>query len=104
MLPDPGQAALAVEARAEVGEAVAALALLDHAPTRREVEAERGLLEALGGGCEIPLGVLAVAGGEGAIRLRAVLYREGGAVARVEVTADTPAAAAALAAKALMGR
>jgi hydroxymethylbilane synthase len=67
LCPAPGQGALALETRA-ASYAVfadpvrdnlirAAVAALDHAPTRFAVEAERTVLEALGGGCSIPIGV-----------------------------------------------
>jgi len=81
MLPAPGQAALALQVRAEDAMFLAAL---DHAPTRVAVEAERALLVALGGGCLAPLGAL----GEvrhGQLRLRAA-YEGRGAFARVDVT------------------
>ena len=45
-------------------EAMEAVRRLDHAPTRAEVEAERGVLSMLGGGCHLPMGVLARASGD----------------------------------------
>ena len=66
--PAPGQGALAVQARS--GAAAAALAALDHEPTRTAVELERGVLRALGGGCAAPCGAYArPAAGAGAWRL-----------------------------------
>jgi hydroxymethylbilane synthase len=56
MCPAPGQGALAIETR-EDGDAARACAALDHAPTRAAVEAERAVLAALGGGCQVPIGV-----------------------------------------------
>ena len=56
--PAPGQGALAVQARSG-GAAAAALAALDHAPTRTAVELERAVLRALGGGCAAPCGAYA---------------------------------------------
>ena len=60
LCPAPGQGALAIETRSGssardqyVREAVA---FLDHAPTRFAVEAERKTLDALGGGCSLPIG------------------------------------------------
>jgi hydroxymethylbilane synthase len=64
MLPAPGQGALAVQCRAEARDLVAALALLDHRPSRRALAAERALTRALGGDCALPLGALAVARGD----------------------------------------
>lgn len=60
MVPQVAQGALAVECRADDGEALALLAGLDHAPTRRAVDAERAFLAELGGDCELPAGAHAV--------------------------------------------
>lgn len=55
LLPAPGQGALGIECREDDGKTRELLAPLNHLPTARCVNAERGLLQALGGGCEIPL-------------------------------------------------
>jgi hydroxymethylbilane synthase len=55
LLPAPGQGALGIECRADDLPVHELLAPLNHPPTARCVNAERGLLQALGGGCEIPL-------------------------------------------------
>ena len=55
MCPAVGQGALAIETRAE-GEAARICAQLDDAETRTAVEAERAVLAALGGGCQVPIG------------------------------------------------
>lgn len=54
--PAPGQGALAVQCRADDRTTARLAARLDHADTRRAVEAERALLRLLGASCEIPLG------------------------------------------------
>lgn len=60
MLPAPGQAALAVECRADDHELVALLEdTLEHAPTRAAVTAERAVLAALEAGCTAPIAALA---------------------------------------------
>lgn len=59
MIPAPAQGALAVTARANDHEALTALALLDHAATRLEIEAERSFLAALDGSCRTPIAALA---------------------------------------------
>jgi uroporphyrinogen-III synthase len=59
LLPDPGQAALAVQARTDDPALAKLVARLDDAPTRAAVTAERALLRALGGGCRMPLGAYA---------------------------------------------
>ena len=53
-----GQGALAIETRAE-GAGREACAPLDDAPTRTAVTAERAMLSALGGGCQVPIGAYA---------------------------------------------
>jgi hydroxymethylbilane synthase len=52
VLPEAGQGALALQVRAGESELVAAA---DHAETRRRVEAERGCVFAIGGGCLAPV-------------------------------------------------
>ena len=59
MLPAAGQGALAVEVRAADEQLARLVAAADHMPTRRAVEAERALLNELGGGCQTPIGVYA---------------------------------------------
>ena len=58
-LPAAGQGALAIEARADDAELIERLRALDHAETRASITAERALLAALGGGCQIPIGAWA---------------------------------------------
>jgi hydroxymethylbilane synthase len=55
-LPAPGQAAIAVEARADQPATLALLAVLDDADTRLEVSAERAMNQTLGGSCTVPVG------------------------------------------------
>jgi hydroxymethylbilane synthase len=55
-LPAPGQAAIAIEARADQPSVLAALAVLDDAETRLAVTAERSMNHALGGSCTVPVG------------------------------------------------
>ncbi len=59
-LPAPAQAAVAVECRDDASaDVLALLAVLDHAPTRTCVEAERAMNRALGGSCHVPVAGLA---------------------------------------------
>src|SRR5438105_3106529 len=60
MLPAVGQGALGIETRANDAETNALIARLDHAPTRAACTAERALLFALGGGCQVPIAAHAV--------------------------------------------
>ena len=55
-LPAPGQGAIAVQARSDAAAALELCRMIDHAPTRLAVTAERAFLEALGGGCRAPAG------------------------------------------------
>jgi len=59
MLPEPGQGALGVEARAGDEEILELLKVLDDPITRACVEAERAFLRALGGGCRVPIAAYA---------------------------------------------
>lgn len=59
MLPQVAQGALAVECHVDDAEARAALALLDHPPSRLTFEAERAFLAELGGDCDLPAAAFA---------------------------------------------
>ena len=58
-LPAPAQAAVAVECLATDAAAIALFAVLDHAPTRTCVEAERAMNLALHGSCHVPVAAFA---------------------------------------------
>ncbi|MBC7291460.1 MAG: hydroxymethylbilane synthase, partial [Actinotalea sp.] len=76
-------------------ELAAALAALDHLPTRLAVTAERELLAALEAGCAAPIGALGHVDPDGHLTLDAVVARaDGGAVLRASASVrlpDTPA-------------
>jgi hydroxymethylbilane synthase len=55
--PAAGQGSLGIETRKDDEATIAALAFLDDAPTRFAVTAERAALAALGGGCQVPIGI-----------------------------------------------
>ena len=55
-VPAVGQGCVAVECRDGDDRVVGALARIDHAATRREVEIERAFLAELGSGCSLPVG------------------------------------------------
>ncbi|MBI4342821.1 MAG: hydroxymethylbilane synthase [Candidatus Omnitrophica bacterium] len=77
MLPEPGQGALAVEVRADDDETLELLRALEDAPSRACVEAERAFLQALGGGCRVPIAAYASLDG-GTLRLEgAVIAADG---------------------------
>jgi hydroxymethylbilane synthase len=55
--PAAGQGSLGIETRKGDEETIDAVAFLDHAPTRFAVTVERAALAALGGGCQVPIGI-----------------------------------------------
>lgn len=94
LLPQVGQGALGVECRADDVGTIAMLSAIEDPVARRAVDAERGFLARLGGGCDLPAGAYAtvaddgtltiegmLASGDGRIMLRA---RKTGAIAGVD--------------------
>jgi hydroxymethylbilane synthase len=59
MLPAPGQGALAVQCRVDDAPTLALLALINNQDVRDAVTAERAFLQALGGGCAVPVAAFA---------------------------------------------
>ena len=55
--PAAGQGSLGIETRDDDAATLAAVAFLNHPATRFAVTAERAALAALGGGCQVPIGV-----------------------------------------------
>jgi hydroxymethylbilane synthase len=70
--PAVGQGALAIEVRKDDRETQNVVATLDCIPTHQAVRAERAVLRALGGGCQLPLAAYGAVKG-GALHLRAVI-------------------------------
>jgi hydroxymethylbilane synthase len=92
LCPAVGQGALAIEAHKESAPVLNAARPLDHAPTHCAVRAERALLRALGGGCQLPIAALASYRGD-ALRLSGVVADPAGRkVLRATLTgaADDP--------------
>jgi hydroxymethylbilane synthase len=81
MCPAVGQGALAVETRQE-GEARDFCAALDHAVTRAAVTAERAVLAALGGGCQVPIGAHAEIEGDSLRLIGVVIAPDGDRMVR----------------------
>jgi hydroxymethylbilane synthase len=77
MCPAVGQGALAVETRNDGGEAQEICKRLDHRETRIAVTAERAVLAALGGGCQVPIGAYATVEHD-RIQLQAVIVSPDG--------------------------
>jgi hydroxymethylbilane synthase len=77
MVPAPGQGALAVQARANDDPVLEAVRAIDHPRSRLAFEAERRLMQLIGGGCALPLGAYAERRDAG-VRLLAVVVRPDG--------------------------
>ena len=77
MCPAAGQGALAIETRAGDNEVLTHLKFLNHEPSRRAVFCERAALNALGGGCQVPIGAYAREA-NGKLVLQAVVARPDG--------------------------
>jgi hydroxymethylbilane synthase len=92
LLPQAAQGALAVECRADDADTLALLAAIDDAGAHAAVDAERGFLEQLGGGCNLPCGALAVATPTG-MEIEALLASlDGRVLLRAHATGSDPAA------------
>ncbi|MEB2312172.1 MAG: hydroxymethylbilane synthase [Sorangiineae bacterium] len=93
-LPAVGQGALAIEIRAGDDRVLERIAPLAHAETALMVEAERGVMVAVDGSCQVPVAGYAIRDG-GQMLLRAMLAEPDGSRARRrEVRAAWPANAA----------
>lgn len=77
-IPAAAQGVIVLECRADICPEMAALAGLDHAETRAELEAERALLAALGGTCHSPVAVLCEPD-RGGLAMRAAIFSPDGA-------------------------
>jgi hydroxymethylbilane synthase len=103
VLPQVGQGALAVECRADDDGTRELLARVDDADVRAAVTAERAYLAELGGGCNLPCGALAETGGDGSLRLEALLASLDGRITlRARVDGHDPVAVGAEAARRLV--
>jgi len=91
MTPAAGQGALAIEIRSGDNRTRSAIAFLDDAAARATTTCERALLNALGGGGQVPIGALAEVEGD-RIRLHAIVaHPEGSKVLRETREGDDPA-------------
>ncbi len=75
--PAVGQGALAIETREDASEGSRLAARLDHTESRQAVTAERAVLRAMGGGCQVPIGAYAhIEAGQ--LHLQAIVISPGG--------------------------
>ena len=79
-VPAPGQGIVAIEVRAGDEAVRRTVGAFDDARAAAALTAERSLVEALGGGCQTPIGALATEDG-GALQLTAVVVAPDGSVA-----------------------
>lgn len=105
-LPAVAQGAMAIELRAGDARARAAVAPLDHAPTRTATGAERALLARLEGGCSVPVGAHARLEGDELELAASVVSLDGrrAAEARRRGPADAPEALGRALAEELLAR
>jgi len=78
MLPAAGQGALAVEVRQGDPELLELVEELNHAESEATTRAERMVLQRLGAGCHVPIGVLAESAGDDTMRLRCAVFSKDG--------------------------
>jgi hydroxymethylbilane synthase len=94
MLPQVGQGALAVECRADDTDTRCLLDRIEHAPSRRAVDAERGFLAELGGDCSVPAAAHATLAGD-RLRVRGLVASvDGRTVVHHELAGPASSAAA----------
>lgn len=72
-VPAPGQGIIAVEVRADDGGTRNAIRRIDDAESAAALDAERALVRALGGGCQLPIGAVALSSGPSSLELTAVV-------------------------------
>ena len=87
-LPAAGQGAIAVQARADDARMLGLAQLLNDVPTMRAVRAERAFLAALEGGCQVPIGALAIEGEKGAFLHGFIADIQGTRVVRGSIALD----------------
>ena len=71
-VPAPGQGIIAIETRTEDGDTLAALTAVNDSAASAALTAERALVRALGGGCQVPIGAFAETR-DGRLHLRAIV-------------------------------
>jgi hydroxymethylbilane synthase len=94
MVPAPGQGCLAVQVREEDRTTRAVISVLDHIASRRAFDAERTLVQLLGGGCDLPLGALAATKGDRIRMVALVATPDGAKVVRTASESTDPVVAA----------
>jgi hydroxymethylbilane synthase len=102
--PAAGQGALGIEIRSGDAQTLELLRFLDDAEARATTMCERTLLQALGGGCQVPIGALAEVK-SGRLALNAMVGRpDGSQILRYQAEGRDPEKLGKEAATALMGK
>ncbi len=91
-VPAPGQGIIAIEIRSDDARTRTLLAALDDAPATEALAAEREVVRALGGGCQMPIGAFATVDGSAMTLVGIVTSLDGTRVVRG--TASGPATGA----------
>ena len=94
MVPAPGQGCLAIQVREEDRTTRAVVSVLDHLPSRRALEAERALVQLMGGGCDLPLGAFAATKGDRIRMVAIVASPDGAKIVRTASESTDPGVAA----------
>jgi hydroxymethylbilane synthase len=88
-LPAAGQGAIAVQIRADDTETRELAEAMNHQPTMHAIAAERAFLGALEGGCQVPIGALAVTAPDGSGTLHGLIASiDGSRVVRGSIDLD----------------
>jgi hydroxymethylbilane synthase len=104
MCPAAGQGALAIEIRAGDTEVANALQFLDDADARATTTCERAMLQALGGGCQVPIGAYARRQGSAITLTGVVAQPDGSSLLREERSGAEPVTLGHKVAQALLAR
>lgn len=72
-IPAPGQGIVAVQVRADDGRARARVAAIGDEAAAQALAAEQAVVAALGGGCQMPIGAIALHDGDGGLELHAIV-------------------------------
>jgi hydroxymethylbilane synthase len=89
MLPAVGQGAIGIETRRDDSSVMAVLSSIDHEETKITCLAERSLLRALGGGCQLPIAAHAMVADE-ELRIEGlVASRDGRQIVRQQISGST---------------
>jgi hydroxymethylbilane synthase len=93
-VPAPGQGIIAVEVRGDDAGTRAAVSRIDDAEAAAALDAERALVRALGGGCQLPIGAVALPSGPSLELTAVVASLDGTRVIKCRKTGPKSAAVA----------